>query len=491
MAELDLTTRKTGVPAPTRLTLTSEERLDMKHTSAGSLVGKWVEVEGHGIGQVTDIHRSKVHLVKSSRHTVDFSLNGEVCAPKRLLLQRNKWKRNNGGKPYKLCSEEVASKYEDCKMQGFSFIGDYELMIQMGLFSKDDFDRAMARKDTEFPEDVAPYSLLIQEGSTISERDSTIQNVLLMHGDDEETTSDGSSGGGGSSLGDISVARAPSLARQLTSSEDDVSAPAEITEESAPQMADKESVPQAAAAEPAPAVVADPPPPVFERPKIDPEPTAAAAAESPRSVLGMPKTGAEQRAVAEISRRLKADRRLYKSMMQNAAPHEGETQLIIRFLRGSKGKVEDTLKLIQKDVAWREEKNVLSYRTSPGRNTLGCEPSQLKTLFPHGFLGYDKFRRPVLYKNYGRFLLSKLKPFTDWRSLIDYDIWLTERAVSMMGPDAVQLAMIVDMKGVTMSMLTPSQMKYVKGLAEAASPHYPERMGQVMIINAPKVFLRS
>ena len=449
------------------MVVTRDDVKTMKAMSAGSLVGEWIEVDGFGIGKVTDIHRAKVHFVKASRHTIDFTLAGQGAGQKRILLRRNKWSKDNGGKAFKKCTAEVAAKYEDCKLQGFESIKDYERMKKLGFDRKADIDKATQEGFRSWSVDAANGNAsealkeFANNGHTFSDSE--------QEDDDDDDESDKESGTGNAERSNILDAQV--VHKDEGAAKDTVN-DAQDTNSSNAGSAEGDTLL------------------VGAKPSLARAPHQIPNADF-QGRLGMPKTDAESDAAGQLLALIKADGRLHTSMMQNAAPHENETQLIIRFLRGSKGKVDDAVKLIRDDVAWREEKNILSYRTSPGSVVLGCEQSQIEPFFPHGFLGYDKKKRPVLYKHYGKFILSKLKPFVDYKTLIEYDIWITERMVSLMGPDAVQQVMILDMKGVTLSMLTPSQMKYCKGLAEAASPHYPERMGQVLIINAPKVFLRA
>lgn len=177
--------------------------------------------------------------------------------------------------------------------------------------------------------------------------------------------------------------------------------------------------------------------------------------------------------------------------MVHAAPFEQETELLLRFLRARNCKATDALKMIQDDLEWRENKNVLRYRTCTASSVIGgCDVSLLEEIFDHGFLGYDKFNRPVVYKGYGGpFLVNKVVPkHMTLEELVNYDNWLCEKLIQRLPKEAQSFVVIIDLKGLGFANVRPNQFSYSRGLNDAGAPHYPERLGHMYIVNSPWIF---
>ena len=208
-----------------------------------------------------------------------------------------------------------------------------------------------------------------------------------------------------------------------------------------------------------------------------------------------PANDAEERAVQELRRLMQArDAALLSDAMQYAAPKESETELLLRHLRARNTKPASAMKMIITDLQWRREKKVLEMRTCPADAVLGCDPAKVQSWFPHGMIGFDYKRRPVVYKNYGSFMPYKLLneeilPHTTVQKLVDYDIWVTERLVTLLPEEAQGFVVVLDLKDWSLWNLNTTGMWYCKALADAGAPHYPERLGQMWIINAPMVFV--
>lgn len=210
-----------------------------------------------------------------------------------------------------------------------------------------------------------------------------------------------------------------------------------------------------------------------------------------------PYNDAEARAVQELSRLMEAkDSALLSDAMQYAAPKESETELLLRHIRARNNKPALAMKMIIKDLQWRRDKKVLEMRTCRADDVLGCDPAKVQSWFPHGMIGFDFKKRPVVYKNYGAFMPSKLLneeilPHTTVEKLVDYDIWVTERLITLLSEEAQGFVVVLDLKGWSLFNLNKTGMWYCKALADAGAPHYPERLGQMFIINAPRIFVST
>merc|ERR1712079_470998 len=74
------------------------------------------------------------------------------------------------------------------------------------------------------------------------------------------------------------------------------------------------------------------------------------------------------------------------------------------------------------------------------------------------------------------------------KTLLQYQHWINERCLHAMGQRG-QWVIILDLHGVsTRQCFLMSHLRYCHMLAVCDSAHYPARLGQVFIINAPSVF---
>jgi len=108
---------------------------------------------------------------------------------------------------------------------------------------------------------------------------------------------------------------------------------------------------------------------------------------------------------------------------------------------------------------------------------------------PHGLLGRDRFNRIVMYKNYGALNMWELDQIgIDYDTLVQYNKWLTERLAYAMGHRG-HWTVIIDLANMGLQQCSsPTHLLYCKEISLLDSLHYPERLGQVIIINAPGVF---
>lgn len=178
------------------------------------------------------------------------------------------------------------------------------------------------------------------------------------------------------------------------------------------------------------------------------------------------------------------------SARPHKAPHEDDVELKLRFLRARGLDPSKALQMMKDDSEWRVANNVLGYRLCTAQDVLGCDPQLLEARFFHGFLGYDKLNRPIVYKHYGKFLVQEMvaEKMTTLQQLINYDCWLVERSIALLPKGSQCFVAIIDLDGIGMANMGTANLRYSRGLADAGSPHYPERLGQMFIINSPWIF---
>mmetsp|Transcript_41436 Transcript_41436/g.82984 ORF Transcript_41436/g.82984 Transcript_41436/m.82984 type:complete len:285 (-) Transcript_41436:172-1026(-) len=189
-----------------------------------------------------------------------------------------------------------------------------------------------------------------------------------------------------------------------------------------------------------------------------------------------------------------SEQSLHASVEKYRSAEDSRT-LLKRFLIAAGGNVDEALKSLSADLKWREEMQTLSLAAmSCDEVLLACKcPDTVKPLLeevlPHGFLGFDKQGRPVTYRKitskFDAHMLTEAG-FSSETSL-KYNAWMLERVVKAMG-DRGQWVVVVDMAEWSLFQFTPSNMAFANAVSQLTTAHYPERMGKVLIINAPYVF---
>jgi hypothetical protein len=171
---------------------------------------------------------------------------------------------------------------------------------------------------------------------------------------------------------------------------------------------------------------------------------------------------------------------------------ENEFLKVLRFLRARKFNVEQAMKMVREDVAWRSQENRLNMRKETAQEILGCDLLQLYNYFPTWIQGTDKQLRPVSYRQFGKFEIWNVLKLTTMEKLIRFHAWETEQALRNMyvqsskcGYNIETFVLVVDAAGWGLRLATSDAYAFIKGMASTDSDHYPERLGNMIIINAP------
>ena len=113
-----------------------------------AFVGKWIDVEGYGVGFVVEFLKVKSKFT-TSKHSVDFSRCPQTppqyrSSPQELVLRRRKsgmWGGSNKGTEFEMCSEEVAASYTECRNQGFPTLTEYNECRAAGFTDKSAYEK--------------------------------------------------------------------------------------------------------------------------------------------------------------------------------------------------------------------------------------------------------------------------------------------------------------------------------------------------------------
>lgn len=173
---------------------------------------------------------------------------------------------------------------------------------------------------------------------------------------------------------------------------------------------------------------------------------------------------------------------------------EEEFLKLLRFLRARKFNVKQSFQMIQSDVHWRAEENRIHLRRESAGEVLGCDLGKMYSYFPTWIQGHDKQLRPVSYRQFGKFEVWNVLKLTSMEKLIRFHAWETEVALHRMysqskstGYNIETFVVVIDAAGWGLRLATNDAFTFIKGMAVTDSDHYPERLGTLVVINAPSV----
>ena len=166
---------------------------------------------------------------------------------------------------------------------------------------------------------------------------------------------------------------------------------------------------------------------------------------------------------------------------------------ILRFCRAQKWDLEKTVILIKKDIDWRRENNIFYIRNEYTNSVLTADyATQIFTFYPTWLQGFDKQGRPVAYKRFGNLDIAKILSVIDLQALLRFHAFeaeMTMRAANCSSRqnkcNIEQMTVVVDAAGWGMHLATSEALEFLKGVVAIDNAHYPERMGQMLVVNAP------
>eukprot|EP01066_Platyproteum_vivax_P000168 Platyproteum_vivax@DN10190_c0_g1_i1.p1 len=182
-----------------------------------------------------------------------------------------------------------------------------------------------------------------------------------------------------------------------------------------------------------------------------------------------------------------------KEIKGQVKPHPSfNDQFLLRFLRARKFNVDEAHKMIEAYSTWRTiEKLDTQDQIYPFEKIL-----RIKKEYPHGYYGTDKLGRPIYIERIGKINVDDLLALTSIDVFSKYYCEEYERLLSLRMP-ACSLAYgkrvetslaIMDMTGLTMKHFSSKCQGVVKHLTKICQDYYPETLGQMYIINPPRLF---
>eukprot|EP00656_Telonema_subtile_P016049 TRINITY_DN18454_c0_g1_i2.p1 TRINITY_DN18454_c0_g1~~TRINITY_DN18454_c0_g1_i2.p1 ORF type:complete len:860 (-),score=136.46 TRINITY_DN18454_c0_g1_i2:248-2827(-) len=113
----------------------------------------------------------------------------------------------------------------------------------------------------------------------------------------------------------------------------------------------------------------------------------------------------------------------------------------------------------------------------------------------HWTHAFDKFGRPVMVEKASLAEIDKALEHTTHEALVRYHVWRAEKNAGKLhaqtkrtGYQVDTLVSIVDVNNMGLGQVTRKFLKLVQEIAVIDQDHYPERLGQLFIINTPGLF---
>ena len=166
---------------------------------------------------------------------------------------------------------------------------------------------------------------------------------------------------------------------------------------------------------------------------------------------------------------------------------------ILRFCRAGKWNVERTVAMIKNDVDWRKDNDLFFVRKQYTNSVLDADyATQVFELYPTWLQNFDKQGRPVAYRRFGNLDFAKIRQRLDVDTLLRFHVFETEMALRagccssrLNDCNIEQITLVVDAAGWGMHLATRDMIEFIKGIVAIDNAHYPERMGQMLVVNAP------
>lgn len=177
---------------------------------------------------------------------------------------------------------------------------------------------------------------------------------------------------------------------------------------------------------------------------------------------------------------------------------ESPATLAGRMIRACKGNVDEAVKRVADTAAWRRSRDVEGLRTRlPDVILGGPSEDELAAFDQHVYLPVqDKLGRAVYIQRAGLVDAESVLRLTDLDKLEDYHIYSNEvhmgdsfaRATEATGKPVSSLLTVLDMEGMSMSLISASARSYVARTSAIDTAYYPETLGAMYIINTPAIF---
>ncbi|XP_026410658.1 phosphatidylinositol/phosphatidylcholine transfer protein SFH11-like [Papaver somniferum] len=165
---------------------------------------------------------------------------------------------------------------------------------------------------------------------------------------------------------------------------------------------------------------------------------------------------------------------------------------LLRFLRMRSFDLQQAKDMYLKMLKWRKECRV----DLISKEFIFDEYMEVKSCYPHGFHGVDKFGRPLYIERIGNIDLDALFKITTIDRFVKYHISEQEKTLNLRYPACSVAAKkhlasttsILDVKGVGMNNFSKHARELFAEIQKIDSSYYPETLHQLFIVNAGSGF---
>ncbi|KAH8375703.1 hypothetical protein KR009_002629 [Drosophila setifemur] len=164
-------------------------------------------------------------------------------------------------------------------------------------------------------------------------------------------------------------------------------------------------------------------------------------------------------------------------------------QTILRFLAARDWHVSQAFAMLCDSLRWRREHRIDAL--------LGeyFKPAVVVEHFPGGWHHYDKDGRPVYILRLGHMDVKGLLKSLGMEGLLRLALHICEEGIQKINESAERLkkpilnmSLLVDLEGLSMRHLWRPGIKALLNIIETVERNYPETMGRVLVVRAPRVF---
>jgi len=163
--------------------------------------------------------------------------------------------------------------------------------------------------------------------------------------------------------------------------------------------------------------------------------------------------------------------------------------VVLRFLRARDFNVEKGREMLSSSLIWRKKHGVDKILSEYQ------EPSAIKNYFPGGWHHYDTEGRPVFLFRLGQMDAKGIIRSVGEEGLTKLTLHICEEGLKLTEESAHRLnkpistwTMLLDLEGLNMRHLWRPGVKALLHIIEICEANYPETLGRVLIIRAPRVF---
>ena len=172
-----------------------------------------------------------------------------------------------------------------------------------------------------------------------------------------------------------------------------------------------------------------------------------------------------------------------------------QEQFYIRWLRARNLNVPSAAQMLEHHLEWRASMGVDKIATLSADEVLGCSADLIDQHIPKWVRGRDRAGRPIQWTQWANVDVDAALEATTIERYLDYHVWKwvhMEHALGAATRDAKRyvgkIVVVVDLDGMRLGQCTRAFYHMVRGIASIDGDNYPERLGQCLIVNAPRVF---